>query len=68
MLQVIFTILVGLVTMILFVLAVGLFGWVACELDKVPTPEWLRGIGAIALLIGILVLAYEIGRYVLGVL
>ena len=68
MLQVIFTILVGLATMILFVLAVGLFGWVAYELDKVPPPEWLQVPGAFILLMGIVALAYRIGSYLLGVL
>lgn len=68
MIHTIFTILVGLATMILFVLAVGLFGWFLSELDKVPTPEWLQVSGAFILLCAIVALAYNIGRYILGVL
>ena len=49
-------------------LAVGLFGWIASELDKVPPPGWLQVSGVFILLCAIVVLAYNIGRYVLGVL
>ena len=66
MIHTIFTILVGLATMILFVLAVGLFGWFLSELDKVPTPEWLQVSGAFILLMALVALAYRIGSYVLG--
>ena len=68
MIHIIFTILVGLVAIILFVLAVGLFGWFVSELDKVPTPEWLQVSGAFILLCAIVALAYRIGRCILGVL
>ena len=64
----IFTILVGLATMILFVLAVGLFGWFLSELDKDPRPYWAQGFGAVIFVIVLLFLAYEVGKRVLGVL
>lgn len=68
MIHIIFTILVGLTTMILLVLLAGALGWVASELDKVPTPEWLQVPGAFILLCAIVALAYNIGRCILGVL
>lgn len=68
MIHTLFTILVGLAAMILLVLAAGALGWVASELDKVPTPEWLQVSGVFILLCAIVALAYNIGRYILGVL
>ena len=68
MIHTIFTILVGLATMMLLGLVAGIFGWVASELDKVPTPEWLQVSGAFILRCGIVALAYNIGRCILGVL
>ena len=68
MIHTIFTILVGLATMILFVLAVGLFGWFLSELDKDPRPYWVQGFGAVIFVIVLIDVAYWVGRWVLGVL
>lgn len=68
MIHTLFTILVGLATMILLVLAAGILGWVASELDKVPLPVWLQVLGAFIFLCAIVALAYKIGRCILGVL
>ena len=64
----IFTILVGLVTMILFVLAVGLFGWIASEFNKDPMPNWLQGVCVLITVILIIDVAYWVGKWILGVL
>lgn len=68
MIHTLFTILVGLATIILFVLAVGVFGWLISELDKDPVPGWVQGFGVVIFVIILIDVAYWVGRCVLGVL
>ena len=64
----IFTILIGLVAMILFVLAVGLFGWLISDFNKDPVPDWVEGLCAVIFIVILIDIAYWVGRWVLGVL
>ena len=68
MIHTLFTILVGLAAMILFVLAVGLFGWITSEFSKDPMLNWLEGVCVLVTVILIIDVAYWIGKWVLGVL
>ena len=68
MIHTLFTILVGLATMTLFVLAVGVFGWLTSDFNKDPAPDWVEGLCAVIFIVILIDIAYWVGRWVLGVL
>ena len=66
MIQMLFTFLVGLIAMILFILWVVFVGWVAEELSEGSAPYWAQGFVAVMIVIVIIAGAYKLGQCILG--